>query len=222
MPVTVSASSPRGPARTKREQQGERSREEILDAAERLMAARGYAATSISDLARESGLPASSIYWHFGSKSGVLGAVMERAASRFFEDGARVIEATEGEEPQARLRAVMGISGELVRDHPRFLRLFMLLLLGSEGEHAQDDVVTRVRHEGRQRITSALRLAYQPWGPQVADRIADQLGDIALALFDGYFIAVESGPAHSQARLLEQIVRTLHGLAEDLGETGRE
>src|SRR5687768_185324 len=65
--------------------QGARSREEILDAAERLMGAHGYAATSISALAKASGLPPSSIYWHFGSKSGLLGAVMERGAWRFFD-----------------------------------------------------------------------------------------------------------------------------------------
>ncbi len=73
-------------ARTKRQLQGDQSREEILDAATRLMAARGYAGTSVSDIARESGLPASSIYWHFASKTGVLTAVMERGAARFFGD----------------------------------------------------------------------------------------------------------------------------------------
>jgi AcrR family transcriptional regulator len=69
---------------TKRQQQGEQSRELILDATERLMATRGYAATSISDIRNACGLPPSSIYWHFGSKEGVLAAVMERGADRFF------------------------------------------------------------------------------------------------------------------------------------------
>src|SRR5687767_10421400 len=69
---------------TKRQQQGQSSRELILDATERLMATRGYAATSISDIRSACGLPASSIYWHFGSKEGVLAAVMERGADRFF------------------------------------------------------------------------------------------------------------------------------------------
>lgn len=49
--------------------------------ASRLMATRGYDGTSISALAKSSGLPASSIYWHFGSKEGVLKAVMERGAA---------------------------------------------------------------------------------------------------------------------------------------------
>jgi AcrR family transcriptional regulator len=69
---------------TKKQLQGEQSRELILDATERLMATHGYAATSISDIRKACGLPPSSIYWHFGSKEGVLAAVMQRGADRFF------------------------------------------------------------------------------------------------------------------------------------------
>lgn len=45
----------------KKQQQGERSRESILDATERLMATKGYAATSISDIRDACGLAPSSI-----------------------------------------------------------------------------------------------------------------------------------------------------------------
>src|ERR1700757_5002886 len=69
---------------TKKQRQGHASRELILDATERLMGTKGYVATSISDIRNACGLPASSIYWHFGSKEGVLAAVMERGATRFF------------------------------------------------------------------------------------------------------------------------------------------
>src|SRR6266496_2327682 len=55
------------------------SQDRILDAAERLVAERGYTAASISLISKASGLPASSIYWHFGSKEGLLAAVVERA-----------------------------------------------------------------------------------------------------------------------------------------------
>ena len=63
---------------------GRRSREEILDAASRVMAERGYAATTMSVLSQETGLPKSAIYHHFSSKGGLLSAVMERGAHDFF------------------------------------------------------------------------------------------------------------------------------------------
>lgn len=61
---------------------GARSREAILDAAAELMAGRGYAGTSISAICAASGLPPSSVYWHFRSKEGVLAAVLERMTDR--------------------------------------------------------------------------------------------------------------------------------------------
>jgi AcrR family transcriptional regulator len=59
-----------------------RSRDVILDAAATLMAEHGYAGTSISAICAASGLPPSSVYWHFRSKEGVLKAVLDRSADR--------------------------------------------------------------------------------------------------------------------------------------------
>ena len=59
---------------------GARSREAVLDAAERLIAEQGYEAATVAALVKEAGIPASSIYHYFGSKDGVLLAVMERGA----------------------------------------------------------------------------------------------------------------------------------------------
>jgi AcrR family transcriptional regulator len=200
------------PLLTAKQEQGVRSREEILDAAERLMGAHGYAATTISTLSKESGLPASSIYWHFGSKSGVLGAVMERGSRRFF--AATDIRRVAAEDhPRDRLAALVQQSLEAIQAHPQFLRLFIVLLLGSEGDHAQQDVVAQVRAEGVRRLRLGLEGAYGPWGDAVAGRIGAELGDLALALFDGLFIAGQVAGAYD-AGLVERCVTAMHSLAE--------
>jgi AcrR family transcriptional regulator len=62
---------------------GERSRAAILDAALSLLSQHGYAGMAISALSRTSGLPASSIYYHFQSKNGVLAAVLERGFQEY-------------------------------------------------------------------------------------------------------------------------------------------
>jgi AcrR family transcriptional regulator len=210
---TASAESEPSPTLTAKQAQGERSREEILEAAEALMSAKGYAATSISDLAKASGLPASSIYWHFGSKSGVLGAVMERGATRFFHD--RTLLDPDGDpDPRTRLAAMLGNCAEVIGTHPRFLRLCMLLLLGSEGEHAQQAVVDRVRAEAKQVLGLGLRNAYAEWGPEVAGAVAEHLVDYLLASWDGLFIATQAGDARSTSVLIEQMVDSVHRLAE--------
>jgi len=66
-------------ARSAREPTDARStRELILDAAERLFAAHGVDGVAVRDLARETGLTASSLYNHFPSKQALYDAVLER------------------------------------------------------------------------------------------------------------------------------------------------
>src|SRR6187397_356879 len=120
---------------TKKQQQGEQSRELILDATERLMATRGYAATSISDIRSACGLPPSSIYWHFGSKEGVLAAVMQRGADRFF---AAIPQSDDVE-------AQLAVLSNLQSQHPDFLRLFYMLSLERNNDPAVASVIRRVR-----------------------------------------------------------------------------
>ncbi|HLK11325.1 MAG TPA: TetR/AcrR family transcriptional regulator [Candidatus Binatia bacterium] len=57
------------------------TRELILDAAERLFAARGVDGIAVRDLARELGITPSSLYNHFPSKQALYDAVIERGLS---------------------------------------------------------------------------------------------------------------------------------------------
>src|SRR6201995_1212754 len=65
---------------------GLRSRELVLDAAERVMAEDGFEAATLARVVEEAGIPMSSVYHYYGSKDGILLAVMERGAERFFAD----------------------------------------------------------------------------------------------------------------------------------------
>jgi TetR/AcrR family acrAB operon transcriptional repressor len=64
---------------TRREQTSGESRELILTAAAELFAAKGYRQTTFADVAERSGISRGSIPWHFGSKEGLLLAVLERS-----------------------------------------------------------------------------------------------------------------------------------------------
>jgi AcrR family transcriptional regulator len=56
----------------------EDTRERILDAAERMFAERGFAATSIRDVTAEAGVNLAAVHYHFGSKDDLVRAVFER------------------------------------------------------------------------------------------------------------------------------------------------
>jgi AcrR family transcriptional regulator len=57
----------------------------MLDAAEREFGMLGFAATSMDDIARGSGITKALIYEYFGSKDGIYDACMERVRGRLFD-----------------------------------------------------------------------------------------------------------------------------------------
>jgi len=207
MPTTAESPPKR---RNKRLEQGARSRDEILDAAERMMSTRGFDGTSVADVARESGLPGSSIYWHFNSKAGILAAVMERGAERFFAD-VRPTPARAGETPEEYLHRSMPEIGSVFVAHPEFLRLFVLLLLESQSPEIAA-IVTRVRERGRETLFDLLSTALAPWG-QDSGPVSERIVDFAMAGFDGAFLALQAGSPTSHDTLMVQLAQSLTCLA---------
>jgi len=69
----------------RRRQKGMASRDRILDSALELFSQRGYAATGVSGIVRGAGIEKSALYWHFGSKEGLLAALFDRMDAAFVE-----------------------------------------------------------------------------------------------------------------------------------------
>src|SRR5262245_54395954 len=59
-------------------ERGEKNREGILNAADRLFYIKGFAETSFSDIADKSGVPKGNFYYYFQSKDELLEAVVDR------------------------------------------------------------------------------------------------------------------------------------------------
>jgi len=60
------------------EERSERSRSQILDAALKLFAHRGYGATSVRDIAEEAGLSKGNVYHHFPDKEAIFRALLDQ------------------------------------------------------------------------------------------------------------------------------------------------
>lgn len=171
---------------------GERSRTRILDAAERLLADKGFSGTGIAAISRESGLPPSSIYWFFASKRELMMAVVERAAGRFL---------SQFEKPDpagARLdlrslfeRAFVQFGSRL----PDFLRLRILLAL----ERGDSDPDLRERLGGvsdriNQLAARAIEASLGAAACGDARRTALGLAPLAIALANGALISLQTEP----------------------------
>ncbi|MBI5735089.1 TetR/AcrR family transcriptional regulator [Mycobacterium adipatum] len=190
---------------TQRQRQGEDSRELILDATERLMATQGYAATSISHIRRETGLPASSIYWHFGSKEGVLAAVMERGAQRYFAQLPR----SSGD-----IEAQRAAAAKLMVANPDFFRLVYMLSLERSDDPAVAAAVRRVRDTAIAGFADVIRpLLPDDLAPDRAEHIVAELAAVATAMSDGIFFADHLEPDSTDVdRMYVRLIQTIQAL----------
>ncbi|HTO08781.1 MAG TPA: helix-turn-helix domain-containing protein [Myxococcota bacterium] len=197
-------------APTRKEQQGAESRRRILDAAAALMAERGFAGTSISEVSRKSGLPASSIYWHFESKEGLLGAVMEEGAQRWFDELEREGGNQRGGPMGARTAAALS-------QHPEFLRfMFLIALERKHVDKASLGAIRRVRKLALVRLRESIRRLLESQGAHGQDELADQLALFALAVADGAFLQDHIDPRASDlVRTIELLDRALFALVHD-------
>lgn len=190
---------------SQKQRQGENSREQILDATERLMSTQGYAATSITHIRRETGLPASSIYWHFGSKEGVLAAVMERGAQRYF---AQIPSESPDVETQ---RAAVA---KLMVANTDFFRLMYMLSLERSDDPAVAGAIRRVRDTAIAGFASVIRPMLPADVPAArADRVVAELAAIATAMSDGIFFAGHLEPdATDVDRMYVRLIQAVRAL----------
>lgn len=184
----------------KRQQQGEETRQRILDATIEIAAERGYEGTSMSQIAERAGVSMSSIYWHFADKDAVIAAVLERSYERWFADQAayRVPRDDSGAQ-DVRSYMTSAVRDDMVAlaKHPEFLRLGLMLSL----ERRPSEPAARAFfHEKRRESLAQLERAFTLWlgdttaPDDVRSRVARQLANLLIAAADGLFIAHQIDP----------------------------
>lgn len=122
-----------------------RSREDVVEAAGRLFAERGYHGTSMRDLGKELGLLGSSLYAHVSSKQDLLVEVVEEGARLFNASAERAL-ATEGT-AAGRLDALIAGHVDVVLGNIEVARTFLneARMLGDE--HRRSVVGARDHYE---------------------------------------------------------------------------
>ncbi|SEL33204.1 transcriptional regulator, TetR family [Nonomuraea pusilla] len=198
---------------------GRRSRQEILDAAARVMSVRGYAGTSISTLVKETGLPKSAFYHHFESKAGLLSAVMAQGAQGFFQAMREAHrDPPAGGTPRERLGWYLRRTGEVFMHHEEFLRLLLVLVMSNEAAEAPEAMrtVIAVRGEGRDHMRHMIRSSFASEGEDAANAVADALAHFGMAGFDGAFVSLQSGDAKPISEFMEQLADAMVAMGEAL------
>jgi AcrR family transcriptional regulator len=196
------------------------SRQRILDAATRLMSERGYAGTSISMVTRLSGLPASSTYWHFGSKEGLLCEVLEYAASSFLQSLPR-FEDVDGT-PRERLHEI--VRQAFVRNRkgdPDFFRLYMVALEAGEDHGEVRDTIRRVRAQVARAWKPAFTEVYGEQRDAEVEAMVGRLAVFALAAGNGSLFAPQADSAHDGRAIGAMTATAFLVLADEFFAAGR-
>jgi TetR/AcrR family transcriptional regulator, cholesterol catabolism regulator len=186
-------------------------RQAIEDVASDLFRERGYAATSIRDIARALSVQGASLYAHVTSKEDVLWAIVDRAASRFeaAADAAEAAaEARRPGDPAETLAALVRAHVEVLTGDVDEAGVFVHEWRALDPEHRAVILARRDAYETRFRrriaegmavgafgltdpaiASSALLSAlngvatwYDPAGRLPADRIADHLVELSLRM----------------------------------------
>lgn len=112
---------------------GRATRERVLDAAERLFAVRGVDAVSVRDITEAAGANLAAVNYHFGSKHGLVVAIVQRRADQLGQRRSELLdelEASGSVDLRAVIRAMVLPTAELVASDPsgRFYVSFLAAL----------------------------------------------------------------------------------------------
>lgn len=198
------------PRTARRHRQGEESRALILDAALEIAAERGYSGTTMSLVTERTGLPSSSIYWHFRNKDHLLAEALDHSWSRWLEAEPRT-DPDVGDDLESRVAQRMERLRTTIATAPEFWRLGLMLgLLRTTDEIAARDrflALRRATIESTERWwADALPVGADGGAPRVLARLQ-------LAAADGLLLASETDRVWSYPRLTHALGRALPPVA---------
>lgn len=195
------------PRTSRRHKQGAESRERILDVALEIAAERGYDGTTMALVTERSGLPASSVYWHFKNKDALLAEVLEHSYTqwRSGEDG---WEQSDDGDARQRFRGRFERVRLGLSTQPEFWRFGLMLALLSGG----DEIAARDRFLEVRADTLG---STQAWCRAVlgADAVARHpalpvlLTQFLMASADGLFLSTQIDPRWSYGRITDALGR---------------
>lgn len=124
-------------ARVTQEERSEKSRQQILDAALKLFSHRGYGATSVRDIAEESGLSKGNVYHHFPDKETIFRALLDRYFQAMTQPEFPFNRALAAGTFPDNLEELGHAARETVRDYREYVALIYVDVVEFDGSHVR-------------------------------------------------------------------------------------
>ncbi|WP_176611265.1 TetR/AcrR family transcriptional regulator [Actinomadura sp. WMMB 499] len=212
------------PKTDRRTQHSGETRRRILRAAADIAAERGYDGTSVALVTKRSGLPASSVYWHFGSKDELLAAVIEHSYDEWLPARPRWAPPEPGTDRIEYLRGWLREAGQSFADRPVFMRLGLMLLL----ERRAEEPAARARFQ--QIRTEMLAAMGDWWAAVLPEAVLERrpdlprlLAQLNMAASDGLYAMSAGDPSIDMNALQDLLATALDSVADRVArEVARE
>ncbi|MEO9135284.1 MAG: TetR family transcriptional regulator [Casimicrobiaceae bacterium] len=136
------------------------TREQLLDAAERVFRERGVAGSTLAEVAAAAGVTRGAVYWHFRDKADVYAAMCERATLPL-ETMLDAAGASVHADPLAALRKLASAALSRLAGDPRSQAVFEVMFHKSEGAAELAPVTERKQRERRHCLAQVERVLQQ-------------------------------------------------------------
>lgn len=198
----------------RRHAQGDETRQRILEATLDIAAERGYDGTTVSLVTERTGMPASSVYWHFTNKDELLAETLEYSYQAW-RDSSHTWESVDADADASRNIADQILkAGQSLVDRPEFWRLGLMLALDRRVvEPAAKRRFLEVRANSVELITSWWHDALP--APLASDiDFARKMARLQVAVMDGLFVGAQVSPHWDVSVLLKMLGSGLGALVE--------
>lgn len=168
---------------------------------------------AISDLTARSGLPASSIYYHFGNKLGVLAALLERTFEELHASFPNP-SSFDDHEPLDRFETWITTACQSLDQRPEYLRILLAISVGPHKDtEPVSNTVRRIRDYAHASWVEALTPIFAPNGDAADMVFVDRIAVLGRAMTDGLSVT-NSFDGVTYSSNVAGFVSLIRGLAE--------
>jgi len=190
-------------------QHGQKTRDRILEATIELVCRKGFAGTSVREVCEAVGVAKTALYWHFGSKSGLMAAVIEDVTRRWMADFENA--AAGGKTPKDAMDGLVNVTRHMVTERSQMLRIMILTVM--EQGTVDPEIVDKVRILTDEIIVTIGEGFTRSIGMDLPDM--DLLGHTIIALTHAALRRRIMDPEVDLERLLKDFERTVNVLVVD-------
>lgn len=202
------------PKTERRSRQGNESRSRIIEATFEIAAELGYSGTSIGRVSKRSGLPASSVYWHFANKDELFAEVIQHSFNEWNASFPDPVPPSDQRQRSDVLRQNFRDMVASISSSPEFWRLGLMLALERQPiEPTARRRFLEIRHIVLERLAdfwrASLPLGSQRKNPELPVRLAR----FTMATSDGFFVASQAEGETDLDALADLLADALEALA---------